>query len=244
MKRLPMKRLVALSFVALPFACTETPRAEDVCGEAQLLFQECGATLPMLTEGPCTATRRAVARCVTTHASNCEELAALPRRIDGWCASEIDGGAIELPPGAIPSSPARDGGKPTNDAAPPEPPPLPLDASVSPVDAGVDADVDAGAVFKGLGASGTVAKSEEKRYVTPSLPIGTYVVTLGGTGDADLYVKKSASPTTTSWDCRPFLVGSSESCAVDVQASTTLHVLVRGVATTSSFTISVLQGDK
>ncbi|WP_445765975.1 S8 family serine peptidase [Rheinheimera sp.] len=43
----------------------------------------------------------------------------------------------------------------------------------------------------------------------------------GGSGDADLYVKFGAEPTASDWDCRPYLYGNDESCAIEnVQAGT------------------------
>ncbi|MEJ2455764.1 MAG: S8 family serine peptidase [Candidatus Thiodiazotropha sp.] len=41
----------------------------------------------------------------------------------------------------------------------------------------------------------------------------------GGTGDADLYVRYGEAPSLSSFDCRPYLYGNSESCLIgDVQA--------------------------
>ncbi len=34
----------------------------------------------------------------------------------------------------------------------------------------------------------------------------------GGTGDADMYVKFGSAPTTSSYDCRPYLNGNNETC--------------------------------
>ncbi len=36
----------------------------------------------------------------------------------------------------------------------------------------------------------------------------------GGSGDADLYVKRGSAPTTSSYDCRPYKSGNTESCSV------------------------------
>ncbi|EKD40273.1 MAG: Serine protease [uncultured bacterium] len=41
-----------------------------------------------------------------------------------------------------------------------------------------------------------------------SLTIKTY----GGTGDVDLYTRRDSLPTTTDYDCRPYLVGNTETC--------------------------------
>ncbi|WP_044182789.1 M4 family metallopeptidase [Hyalangium minutum] len=50
---------------------------------------------------------------------------------------------------------------------------------------------------------------------TLTVPAGKSVVfaQAGGTGDADLYVRKGSAPTTTTYDCRPYLSGNNESCS-------------------------------
>lgn len=51
----------------------------------------------------------------------------------------------------------------------------------------------------------------------------------GSSGDADLYVRFDAAPTTGSYDCRPYLNGSNETCQLGVPAGTTeAFVMVRG----------------
>ena len=50
---------------------------------------------------------------------------------------------------------------------------------------------------------------------TVTIPAGTtklVVATSGGTGDADLYVRLGAAPTTTTYTCRPYLGGNAETC--------------------------------
>lgn len=52
---------------------------------------------------------------------------------------------------------------------------------------------------------------------------------MAGTGDADLYVAFDRDPTTASFDCRPYLNGSNESCSLDVPAGAgTAHVMIHG----------------
>ena len=64
----------------------------------------------------------------------------------------------------------------------------------------------------------------------------------GGTGDADLYVKFGSAPTTSSYDCRPYQSGNSESCSFAAPQAGTWHVMVRayssfsGVSLTGSYT--------
>jgi len=48
----------------------------------------------------------------------------------------------------------------------------------------------------------------------------------GGTGDADLYVKFGAAPTKTSYDCRPYVSGNSESCPFATPAVGTYYIML------------------
>lgn len=41
-----------------------------------------------------------------------------------------------------------------------------------------------------------------------------FVASITGTGDADLYVRRGARPTSATYDCRPYREGSAESCVV------------------------------
>jgi hypothetical protein len=89
--------------------------------------------------------------------------------------------------------------------------------------------------WTGMEEAGSVTKNQEVRFVTPNLAAGRYVFEMTGTSDADLYVRTGAEPTTTSYGCRPFKSGSTESCTVDLAAPATIHVMVRGWATSSTF---------
>jgi lysophospholipase L1-like esterase len=71
----------------------------------------------------------------------------------------------------------------------------------------------------------------------------------GGSGDADLYVKYGSPPSTSTYDCRPYLDGNNESCSVSPTAGT-WYVMLRGyssfanvslVATHSSASVNQLQ---
>lgn len=56
-----------------------------------------------------------------------------------------------------------------------------------------------------------VAQNEWKHYGPYDVASG-FSVTMSGTGDADLYVRNGAQPTTTAYDCRPYGGDSNESC--------------------------------
>jgi hypothetical protein len=92
-----------------------------------------------------------------------------------------------------------------------------------------------GEAWEGMEAEGTVAAEEEAHYETPEVKAGRYLFTLSGDNDADLYVRIGAKPTTSEYDCRPYLSGSSESCEVDLPAATKIFVMVRGWADSSSY---------
>jgi hypothetical protein len=92
--------------------------------------------------------------------------------------------------------------------------------------------------WTGMNETGTVAKNEEKRYQTPSLPAGSYTFALAGGGDADLYVRRGSAPTTAAYDCRPYKSGSAETCTVTLSEAQPVHVMVRGYAASSTFTLT------
>jgi serine protease len=50
----------------------------------------------------------------------------------------------------------------------------------------------------------------------------------GGTGDADIYVSQGTKPTLTSYQCRPFKNGNSESCNFTNPAAGKWYVMVQG----------------
>jgi hypothetical protein len=82
------------------------------------------------------------------------------------------------------------------------------------------------------------AGSEAYYYVT--LPAGATNLSIaisGGTGDADLYVKQGAIPTTSSYDCRPYVNGNNETCNFASPAAGTWYVMVRGYSSFSGATL-------
>ncbi|MCL1634417.1 M4 family metallopeptidase [Luteimonas sp. SX5] len=72
---------------------------------------------------------------------------------------------------------------------------------------------------------------------TVSIPSGTtklVVNTSGGTGDADLYVRRNASPTTSSYNCRPYTSGNNETCTFNSPiAGSTYYIRVRAYSSYS-----------
>ena len=92
----------------------------------------------------------------------------------------------------------------------------------------------------GLGA-GTGEVLERFVWV-PAGATDLNVTITGGTGDADLYVRFDAWPTSTEYDCRPYLGGNQETCSFASPSSGWWYVHLRGysaftgVTLTASFT--------
>ena len=89
-------------------------------------------------------------------------------------------------------------------------------------------------------ASGSVAQNAWVQYQPLSVLAGTtFTVIMSGSGDPDLYVRWGATPTTTSWNCRPYLNGANETCSLTVPSGqTAAYIGIRGY-TSASYTINV-----
>ena len=61
----------------------------------------------------------------------------------------------------------------------------------------------------------------------------------GGSGDADLYVRFGAAPTTSVYDCRPYLNGNTESCQFEPNQIGTYHVMIHAYAAFSGLDLTV-----
>ena len=61
----------------------------------------------------------------------------------------------------------------------------------------------------------------------------------GGTGDADLYVRYGAAPTTATYDCRPYLGGNNETCEFNPSQDGNYYVMVRAYSAYSGVTLTV-----
>ncbi|NVJ07236.1 pre-peptidase C-terminal domain-containing protein [Myxococcus sp. AM001] len=91
--------------------------------------------------------------------------------------------------------------------------------------------------------SGSVAAGAEVNYGPFNVvPGSTFTVTMTGSGDPDLYVRAGAAPTTTAYNCRPYLSGASETCSVEIPAGvTSAYIMVRGYSSaTFNLTINYL----
>jgi vibriolysin len=87
----------------------------------------------------------------------------------------------------------------------------------------------------------SVGSGAWKRY-TVVLPAGhasLTVTTSGGSGDADLYVRRGAQSTTSAYDCRPYKSGNNETCTFSSPAAGTWHIDLRGYSAASGVTLRV-----
>lgn len=60
----------------------------------------------------------------------------------------------------------------------------------------------------------------------------------GGSGDADLYVRFGANPTTSTYDCRPFRNGNNETCTINTPSAGTYFIRLRGYTAFSGVTLT------
>ena len=82
-----------------------------------------------------------------------------------------------------------------------------------------------------------------------TVPAGAENLTIsisGGTGDADLYVRKDSPPDYSTYHCRPYSTGNTESCSVNNAALTNLpnppgvyHIMLNGFSAFSGVTLTV-----
>ncbi|MEL4360969.1 S8 family peptidase [Shewanella algae] len=82
----------------------------------------------------------------------------------------------------------------------------------------------------GVPKSNLSGSAGSEQHFTVQIPAGVSlnIATSGGSGDADLYVRAGAAPSTSVYDCRPYKNGNSESCSFQVTQAATYHVMIRG----------------
>ncbi|HYH97699.1 trypsin-like serine protease [Hyalangium sp.] len=74
-----------------------------------------------------------------------------------------------------------------------------------------------------------------------TVPAGKSSLTVsqfGGSGDADLYVRSGSQPTTSAYNCRPYLSGNTETCTINNPVAGTWYVSVRAYSTYSGVSLT------
>ena len=88
------------------------------------------------------------------------------------------------------------------------------------------------------GLSGATGTGTNYTMAVPSGATNLQFAMSGGTGDADLYVKFGSAPTTSSYDCRSWASGNTETCNIASAQAGTYHVLVQAYATYSGASLT------
>jgi vibriolysin len=88
----------------------------------------------------------------------------------------------------------------------------------------------------GITISGATGSLQYWKIATPAGKTLTVSIT-GGTGDADLYTRFGAKPTTTTYLCRPYKAGNAETCTVASTSAGTYYIMIRGYAAFSGVTL-------
>ncbi|MDN5781837.1 MAG: M4 family metallopeptidase, partial [Luteimonas sp.] len=112
-------------------------------------------------------------------------------------------------------------------------------------DGGTGPGPDPGTIVltKGVAVTGQSGASGASLTYTLVVPAGASNLSFtmsGGSGDADLYVKAGSAPTDSSYDCRPWKAGNSESCTFASPTAGTYYVRIKGY---SAFSGVSLVGD-
>ncbi|WP_426700438.1 M4 family metallopeptidase [Rhodanobacter sp. Col0626] len=97
-----------------------------------------------------------------------------------------------------------------------------------------------GGLQNGVPVTGQSGSANQELSYTVTIPAGRTKLTIassGGTGDADLYVKKGSAPTTSSYDCRPYVSGNAETCTFNSPAAATYYVKLRGYSAFSGVSL-------
>ncbi len=92
--------------------------------------------------------------------------------------------------------------------------------------------------LKGIAASEVYYKIE-----VPADQAQLEISISGGTGDADLYVRRGAKPTTAAWDYRPYLIGNEEKVIIAAPKAGIYYVLVRGAESYAGVTLRAFFGN-
>jgi hypothetical protein len=92
----------------------------------------------------------------------------------------------------------------------------------------------------GVPVTGISGSADGEKHFKITVPAGQAkldIVMSGGTGDADLYVRKGSKATTTEWDYRPYLIGNNESVTIDNPPATTYYIMLRGYSAFDGVTL-------
>jgi large repetitive protein len=85
----------------------------------------------------------------------------------------------------------------------------------------------------GIAVTNISGEAGSTRYYAIEVPTGATRLTIamsGGTGDADLYIRRGALPQEYVYDCRPFRPGNEETCTIAAPVGGYWFIMLRGYA--------------
>ncbi len=97
----------------------------------------------------------------------------------------------------------------------------------------------------GVPVSSLSGSSGNKKYYALEVPAGQTSLSFeisGGTGDADLYVRSGAIPSSSTYDCRPYKSGNAEVCPFTNPAAGTWYVMLNAYSSYSGVTLKGTYG--
>ncbi|WP_224248550.1 M4 family metallopeptidase [Hyalangium gracile] len=92
----------------------------------------------------------------------------------------------------------------------------------------------------GVALTGQSASTGANKYYKLTVPAGQTSLKFemsGGTGDADLYTKFGAAPDASTYDCRPYASGNTETCTHNNPAAGDWYVMINAYSTFSGLSI-------
>ncbi|KID55332.1 PKD repeat-containing protein [Pseudoalteromonas luteoviolacea] len=102
-----------------------------------------------------------------------------------------------------------------------------------------DPNTDPAKLINGVAKEGLSGDRLATAFYYLDLPAGASNVQVrisGGSGDADLYVRKDSKPTTSTYDCRPYNWGNNETCNITAGAGK-YWVMLRGYSAYANVTL-------
>jgi len=94
-------------------------------------------------------------------------------------------------------------------------------------------------LVNGVPVTGISGTSGTQKFWKIQTPAGARLTVniAGGTGDADLYTRFGSKPTTTTYLCRPYLVGNNETCTVATTQAGYYYIMLRAYTAYSGTTL-------
>jgi hypothetical protein len=92
------------------------------------------------------------------------------------------------------------------------------------------------------GLAGSAASETFFKIEVPADQTQLEIAMSGGTGDADLYVRLGALPTTKEWDYRPYRLGNKETVMIDAPKAGTYYIMIRGYIPYTGLTLKATYG--